>query len=267
MKFTDISCHFLDGTDCGPDSFAESLALCRKAASEGLGTIVLTPRWKAGCSEPPLPVVDCVEKIDRLQGALGRTLDLKLGFALQFSDELPALVDRYGSLLALNGKRHLLVSLPASQVPSQAESIWFALGERGFSVILAQPECSPVLRQDPQRIAAWVQHDIKLQINAGSVVGKYGREIRRFALDCLRAYDQSAFVATNSHTRNGGMPSLKKAHEELSNAVGARRARKFVSHAPASIISDSATSNGKERKTSARRPSFFLRALRSYNAS
>src|SRR5437867_1504916 len=98
MNLVDLSCHFLDETDCGPVSFAESLDLCRAACAEGVRMLVLTPRWKADDQQPPLALDRCHEKIERLKNEVGVALDLKLGFVLQFSTELPSLVDRYGNL-------------------------------------------------------------------------------------------------------------------------------------------------------------------------
>ena len=56
----------------------------------------------------------------------------------QFSKKLPELADRYGSLLALGGKKHLLVSLPANVIPGTPRKVWSALS-RGFVVIVSQP--------------------------------------------------------------------------------------------------------------------------------
>src|SRR5688500_956813 len=100
----DLSCHFLHGPDCGPASFAESLELCRAAGRRGVRTIVMTPRWKAESNEPPMPIAQCAERLAELREALGPAIDLKLGFMLQYSPQLPQLVARYGSVLALGGK-------------------------------------------------------------------------------------------------------------------------------------------------------------------
>jgi tyrosine-protein phosphatase YwqE len=67
MNLIDLSCHFLDETDCGPDSFAESVKLCREAGAEGVRTMVLTPRWQADRRQPPLSPDRCEEKIARLK--------------------------------------------------------------------------------------------------------------------------------------------------------------------------------------------------------
>lgn len=261
MPLVDLSSHFLDGMSCGPASFAASLEMCRSAAAEGVRTIVATPRWAAGCTEPPLPLSECQRKIERLQSELGAMLSLKLGFTLQFSRELPCLFDRYGATLALGGKRHLLVSVPALHVPAEANEVWRALSDRGAYIIVAQPECSPALRKHSSLLAAWVSEGLKLQISAASVAGAYGREIRRFAMNLLRAYERNCFVATNACGHTHAQPSLRKAQQELRRALGERRASRLVRDLPAAILED-APAEDKSSKKSPRWPSLLLRAFR-----
>jgi protein-tyrosine phosphatase len=260
MPLVDLSSHFLDGMSCGPESFADSLKMCRSAAAEGVQTVVATPRWAAGSTEPPLPLTECRRKIERLQAELGSTLSLKLGFTLQFSPQLPSLVDRYGATLALGGKRHLLVSLPALNIPAEAEQVWRALADRGLSTIIAQPECSPVLRKHPTLLAHWIAEGLKLQINAASVAGAYGREIRRYAINLLRTHETGCFVASNACGNGAALPSLKRAQQELRSELGDRRASRFVRDLPAAIIEDEPGADKSSKKPA--RWSSLLRAFR-----
>ena len=47
----DIHCHILPGTDDGPETIEESLAMCRIAALDGIKVIVATPHFRPGISE------------------------------------------------------------------------------------------------------------------------------------------------------------------------------------------------------------------------
>src|ERR1051326_985643 len=199
----DLSCHFLPGAPCGPASFEESLELCRAAYESGVRTFVFTPRWKAGRAEPPLALKSCAEQIERLRAVLAPNIDLRLGFSLQFSPELPALVDRYGSALALGGKKHLLISLPASDIPANANQVWAELRRRGFSIVISQPASRPALRRHPETLSAWVDSGLRLQVCAASALGWHGREVRKFAHECLERYRDSVFIASNGHAGNG----------------------------------------------------------------
>ena len=225
--------------------------------------MVLTPQWKAGCFEPPLTLERCQGKIARLKAEVDLQLDLKLGFVLQFSSELPRLLDQYGSLLALAGRNHLLVSLPANKIPTDAEDVWSAISKRGFLVIVSQPECRPALRRQPERLRSWIANGVKLQLNAASVTGRYGREVKRAVLDYLENYQDSVLVASNAHAGNGDAAYLKEAGAELSKIFGDHRARKYLSELPAAIVGERETANGNSARNTGRRHS-VLRSFTSF---
>lgn len=234
----DLRCHVLDGSPCGPESFAKSVEMCHSAQANGVSLVVATLRWEAGRAEPPLPFEECRSKLDRLESELSGALSLRLGFAFRFSSQLPALVERYGSRLALGGKRHLLVSMPALNIPAEAEEVWDALGRAGFSVVIAHPECSPALRREPERLVKWVGRGFFLQIDVASVSGVYGREVRRFALSCLRDHGGSTVLATNWSGPGRDGHSLARAKAEVAKQVGERSAATCVYGTPSLIIGD-----------------------------
>jgi tyrosine-protein phosphatase YwqE len=235
--------------------------MCRAAIADGVRTIVATPSWDADSSEPPISFAVCRDKIELLQKEFCGVLSITQGFVLPFSPRLPAIVERYGSQLALGGKRHLLVSLPALRVPAETEDVWQALNRQGFSVVVAHPECSAVLRRDQERIARWVTNGITLQIDAASVAGAHGREVRKFAIDSLRQYEGRAVVASNARGTNGHRTMLAKAREELIKQIGTGPTQRFMTETPTAIISDKAQAVHQRRAPSGRLSS-FLRALR-----
>jgi protein-tyrosine phosphatase len=256
----DLRRHILDGTPCGPDSFGESLEMCRAAAADGVRTIVATPRWEAGCAEPPLPFEECRRKLERLEAEMRGVLSLKLGFAFQFSTELPGLINRYSSKLALAGKQHLLISLPSVELPLEVEDVWKALARAGFSVLVAHPECNTVLRREPARLARWVSEGVRLQVDAASVIGTHGREVRRFARECLRQYEGRILIASNARHGADKKSSLGKVFEELTGSIGARQTRSFMRETPAALIGDG-VAHINTRKSSSRGLTSLFRSL------
>lgn len=234
----DLRSHVLDGTPCGPDSFNESLEMCRAAIAEGVRTIVATPRWEAGEVAPPLSFEECRRKLARLEVETRGSLSFKLGFALQFSPQLPDLVAQYGTNLTLAGKRHLLVSLPAVEIPVEADAVWKSLSCRDYSVVLAHPECNAVLRRDSLRLTRWVSEGMTLQIDAASILGKHGRDVQRFAFESLRKYKEHAVVASNTRWGVSLRSLLNAARQELSRKLNAPQARVFTREMPAAVIGD-----------------------------
>jgi protein-tyrosine phosphatase len=253
----DLRGHILDGTPCGPTSFAESLEICRSAAESGVRTIVATPHWEAGSIEPPLPFGECHCKLERLEAEMRGAISFRLGFAFQFSEDLPSLVERYGSNLALGGKRHLLVSLPAVEIPNSVEKTWMKLASVGFSIVLAHPECNAVLRRDTPRLARWVSEGITLQIDGASVTGAHGREVKRFAIECLRRHGSHSVVASNTRPGGDRKNGLAHARKVLISALGTSRTRLIINETPSALISDGGWHNNARRPSSRGLASLF----------
>jgi tyrosine-protein phosphatase YwqE len=188
-------------------------------------------------------------------------LTFKLGFALQFSPQLPDLTRRFGSKLALGGKQHLLISLPSLSIPASTETVWASLIKLGFSVLLAHPECNPAVRRDPARLARWIASGIFLQLDAPSVTGVHGRDVKRFALDCLRKFGDRVVLASNSRPGGHEVSKLKKACEEVGVKVGQLQAGKSFYLTPAEIIESTGPRHAKARADSTRGVGNFLNSL------
>ncbi len=225
----------LGETDCRPITSAESLDMCRQAAADGVQTIIATPYLEEKMHKSAL--ADYEQKLNELQQAVGGTLSLRLGFLLRFGPSLPQLMEQYGTELTLGDGRYLLISLPSLNTPPEADEAWSELAEQGFSVIIAHPECSSALRNNPEPLERWTKRGVMLQVDAASLIGAYGRDVQRFAWQCLRKYEDHIVVASNSRGVNQCRPSLGRAREELIRKVGVRRTRKLMTETPAALLS------------------------------
>ena len=232
----DLHCHLLAGTACGPKDFAESLKMCHGAASDGVRTIVATPRWDAPRDEPPLAFSDCERQLKQLQQEMRGALLLRPGFLMRFRVDLPLLLERYGTALTLGGGRYVLVSLPPLRTPVETESVWDAVRQMGFAIIIARPECSPALRRSPERLGRWVTGGVKLQLDVASINGAHGREVQRFAMWCVREYKGRVVVASGARDGHPTRASLALARETLLKTFGERRTRQLLIETPEAII-------------------------------
>lgn len=239
--------------------------MCHQAVANGVRTIVATPRWDAQSLEPPLAPLDCEHKLKRLRLEMGGALSLKLGFLIRFRVDLAQLLERYGRAVTIGGGRYVLVSLPSLRTPEETEAVWDAVRQIGYCVIVARPECSPVLRHNSQRLGQWVASGVKLQLDAASVTGAHGREVQNFAFACVRTYQDSGVVVASS-ARDGQMrrTSLALAREALVKRFGARVARQLLTETPQAII-NSGTDTPPGGQTSEKNYALLsrLRAIRS----
>jgi protein-tyrosine phosphatase len=108
------------------------------------------------------------------------------------------------------------------------------LRTRGFAVVVAHPE-----RAFGQTEVAWsvLEHELAagsaLQVNAWSVVGRYGERMRATALALLERAPR-AVIASDAHGAER-MPSLRLALDALTRA-GFADAGRLVRHAPYRLL-------------------------------
>jgi protein-tyrosine phosphatase len=102
------------------------------------------------------------------------------------------------SALGLGGGPWLLVEPPLTPVASSLDALLLGLQRRGHRIVLAHPERCPAFHGDPQMIGSLVRAGMITSITAGSLVGRFGSEVRRFALQ-LAQEDMIHNVASDAH--------------------------------------------------------------------
>jgi protein-tyrosine phosphatase len=181
----DLHCHILPGIDDGPDTMAESVELARGEVAAGISVVVATPHVNRRFPND-------VETILRLTGELRARLaqeDVALTVLpgaeiaiTQLADIEPSSLSRLG----LGGGRSLLVEPPFLPVATGIDIALMALLQRGVGVVIAHPERCPAFQGDPVLLRRLVSAGALTSITASSLVGRFGENVRRFALQLAR---------------------------------------------------------------------------------
>ncbi len=108
--------------------------------------------------------------------------------------------------LGLGGGPWLLLEPPFTHSPG-VDRIVLDVMSRGFRVVLAHPERSPAFQRDPQMLESLVRAGALTSITAGSLVGRFGGDVRRFAL-ALASADMVHNVASDAHDTDGRAPGI-----------------------------------------------------------
>lgn len=176
----DLHCHVLPGIDDGPDTIDESLALARAAAAGGTETIVATPHASARYPNRPESIGRLVAELnDRLE-AEGVPVEIRQGaeVAMTHVQEIdPAELAE----MTLGGGPWLLLEPPFVPVALGIDQTVARLHSQGHGVVLAHPERCPAFHRDIDLLRAFVHDGVLTSITAGSLVGRFGGEVRRFA--------------------------------------------------------------------------------------
>ena len=233
----DLHCHILPGVDDGARTLEESLAMARIAAGDGITDLVATPHYIEG--ETTLRAAELIQNLEDLKKRLAEEhipLRLHPGHEIHIGPEVPDLLERE-EILSLAGSRYVLVELPFFELPLYAESVLHTLRLSGKVPVLAHPERNRLLEENPNRLLDFLELGVLAQINAGSLLGRNGKPVRK-AAEILLTHGMVHFVASDGHHQDQRRPRLSQARKAAARLIGAREAEKLFESNPARVLAD-----------------------------
>jgi protein-tyrosine phosphatase len=235
----DLHCHILPELDDGPDVLAESLQMAEIAAAGGIRAIVATPH--AGNGLYPSKPADIAGRVADFNADLAdASIPLKVypGAEVQLS---PGLAERLhqGKVTTINNSRYILLELPPILLPDSCKSELSSLLNNGFIPVIGHAERHSYLQKNLAYLAGLVQMGVLCQVTAGSLLGRFGRNVKAVAeqmLQCCLAH----IIASDAHGVEGRVPALEGAVSEAARLLDSReKAMRMVTAIPAAIIADS----------------------------
>jgi protein-tyrosine phosphatase len=181
-RMIDLHCHVLPGIDDGPDAIEGSLAIARAARDAGIDTLVATPHVNARTPNDAHTIATRVRELNVRLRQEHIAVEVLPGaeVAMTHLDEIePAELSR----LTLGGGEWLLVEPPFTLVAPGLESLVTGVQRQGHRVVLAHPERCPALQRDRRVVPSLVEAGVLMSITAGSLVGRFGGEVRSYAME------------------------------------------------------------------------------------
>ena len=178
----DLHCHILPGVDDGAKTIEESIQMARMAALTGTKTIVATPHMLHPQFHVPGPLAR--QKHAELVAALAAAevpIEIVLAGEIHWSAEVERLLGT-GELLPLcTARRYILFELPYSNVPHAFRDVVFQLQMAGIFPVLAHPERIAELQASPDKIIAFRDAGVLMQITGASLTADSDRRVRKTA--------------------------------------------------------------------------------------
>lgn len=232
----DLHSHILPGLDDGAAGLEDSLALAEAYVREGIETVAATPHLSPDYPTPPEAICRAVAELRAALERAGIPLAVVGGAEIAFPS-LPGLATEALRGLTLGGADTLLLESPYGAGEALLEEAVFDLQVRGFRVLLAHPERSPSFQERPERLAALVERGTLCSVNAGSMRGRFGKRVRRTAVELFRrglVHD----VASDAHDVRTRPPGLRSGFEALERELpGLRRqAAWYTREVPAALL-------------------------------
>ena len=202
----DLHCHILPGIDDGPATIEESVAIARVSAAGGVRTIVATPHVSWDYPNDAGTIARLVDEVNERLIQEQIALTVRPGAELAFT-RIADIPDSELAQLDLGGGGWLLVEPPFTPAVTGLENVIAGLRARGHQVLLAHPERCPAFHRDRDALVRLASSGVACSITAGSLVGRFGREVRRFSLS-LVADGLVHNVASDAHDAVRRAPGL-----------------------------------------------------------
>lgn len=178
----DMHSHILPGLDDGAPDMETALEMARMAVAAGIKTVVATPHYMKGTVENSADVVRrSTAEFQQALDSEGIALKIMPGAEVYLDLETPGLLKK-GELMTVNDKgKYLLVEMPMGEIPRYTEEVLFELNVQGVTPVIAHPERNLAVISKPELIVEFVEKGCLLQVNTGSIMGYYGRKVRKTA--------------------------------------------------------------------------------------
>jgi protein-tyrosine phosphatase len=233
----DLHCHLLPGIDDGPQNLDVSLAMAQEFARDGVTIVACTPHILPGLYQNSGPQIR--QATEALQSAIfDQGIDLRL-VAGADNHVVPDFVTglRSGHLLTLGDTRYVLVEPPHHVLPARLEELFFSILTSGFVPILTHPERLSWIRDNYALILRLVDRGVWMQVTAGSLAGRFGKDAKYWA-ERMLGDGAVHILATDAHDLHKRPPELAKGRILAARLVGEVEAARLVCERPEAALSN-----------------------------
>lgn len=234
----DIHTHVLPGIDDGSESLEMSLEMLAIAAKSGVHTLVATPH----CNIPDEYDNYADERLTSLWqelefSAAEAQIPIKLcrGMEVFATDDLPELLQEH-RIWTLNDTSYFLIEFSFGEDPAFCLDILRQCSDLGYRPIIAHPERYFFLQDDPALAYKLCVSGYGLQVNKGSLLGRFGIGPKRTA-DLILDHGLCACVASDAHRPYERSTHLTELRDYLEDEYGEAYMRLLLEENPARILS------------------------------
>ena len=208
----DFHSHIIHGLDDGAKTLKMSLEMLRIAENEGTEYICATPHFIT--EEFEISRDKYIEKLNRLILATKEeNINIKIlsGLEVYMHPNLPKLY-KEKRIWGINDSEYLLIELPMGQFPMYTEDVFYELMLLGVKPILAHPERNLKIMKDHNLIINLINQGVLMQINAGSLFGDYGKEVKKTALEFVKR-NMIHLLGSDGHNITSRKTRIKEAYD------------------------------------------------------
>jgi protein-tyrosine phosphatase len=203
----DFHSHILPYIDDGSKNFDMSVEMIKIAFEQGSKYICATPHFITGEFEISREAYnDKIEGLKNLGKLKGIDINILPGLEIYMHPDLPKLY-REKKIWGLNDTSYLLIEFPMEQLPSYGENVFYELRLLGATPIIAHPERNLKFMKNTGLLLDLLEQGALCQLNAGSIRGMYGKEVKAFA-ETLVKNNMVHMIGSDAHNSSTRSPRL-----------------------------------------------------------
>jgi protein-tyrosine phosphatase len=228
----DIHSHIVFNVDDGPSTIKESIRMVLEAEKLGVNDIIATPHFDDALFYTGKTAENFSDLSSRIDGC---DVKLHLGYEVLIN---PVITQKIGELKkrTLNKSRYILFELPFDNIPAYSGELLYELNVEKIIPILAHPERNRPFMKNFDSFTKFLENGCLVQIDAASIVGVYGTEIRRFAEKAIK-HNLAQFVASDAHCADDYINWYLQAYKQVRRWAGEICANQLFNENAKKIIS------------------------------
>lgn len=231
----DFHNHLIPGVDDGAADVEQAVAGLAAFREQGVHTAVATPHVNGSLTLNPGALARRLAELDAGWAALeaaaeGSGVRVLRGAEIMLDVPAPDLSD---PRLRLAGTSAVLVEFPFMNVPPNALQALFELRMSGWRPVLAHPERYGNATAGLADAAEWQRMGAALQVNAGSLLGRYGKPASTLAWGLVE-HGLAAYLGSDYHAR--GRCAVAECRAELERRGGEHHARLLLEENPRRML-------------------------------
>lgn len=232
----DFHNHLIPGVDDGAATPDDTRAAMETMYAQGVRCIITTPHFTASTGGRPQELEAWMARVEpaweQARAIAAEFPDLRLERGVEAALDTPD-PDFGDARLRLAGTAFVLVEFPFMQVPVNGKGALFQMKLRGWRPVVAHPERYSNAQADLSDVAEWRRMGACIQVNSGSLLGRYGDVAQRLAWRILRR-GYADFLSSDYHAR--GRCPVAEVRAELERRGGAIQARQLTEVNPARLL-------------------------------
>ncbi len=241
-ELSDIHCHVIYGVDDGARNLYESLEMLKKAASQGVGTVIATPHFRHEMFDYPLPkIASNFEELKEKAGEIG--IKLYLGCEYHVNSDIIGDI-RSHRVHTMCDTKFVLCEFSYLTEFEYMRKYVSELVSNGFMPIIAHAERYKVFMDSIYSASELKSLGAMIQVNCDSVLGLSKRILKKTSRNMLK-YEIADFVASDAHGIDYRPCRIEKCYELISKKYSAEYADLLFKENPKKIT-DAIPKAGKE---------------------